>query len=382
MLLVATSGKGSFDRYSKSLAERISVPKLWTDVYDQVARRFGLTFWSKESWKSHFLEREFINEVKAAGASCVHLTNHHLARYGPSLGVPYIVTVHDTIRFLDMRNSGSDPYAQVPNFRDRHNLRRDIDGIKHAEHIIAVSEYTKQDLIQHCDIPAHRITVVYEAVDDELFRPVTAKIRDDDYILFVSTEYPRKNFEVLLEAFKFLKTQSHKLVSEVKIAKVGNPGGIDGSLRERSLKAVTDKGLTMDVEFLNFVSDEDLVSLYSHAKCLVMPSLYEGFGFPVLEAMACDCPVIASNTTSLKELVDGYGLLVDPEEALSVAIAIQSVLSDTELAESMRQSGRERIKDFSWEKTARETQSVYDLVEKRVSQSVNFSTTRDPVSLI
>ena len=376
MLLVATTGKGSFDRYSKHLAERATGPVLWTDIYEKVARRFGVHDWDTESIGAYRQEREFfdmiaLNKRDGGKVDCVHYTNHHLARYGLHVGIPYIVTVHDTIRFFDL--SGADnryvrrhePYASRPNARDRENLLRDIEGIRHAEHIIAVSDHTKADLMSYCNIDDRKISVVYEAVDTNMFHPTSFKVRDYKYILFVGTEYPRKNFASFLRAFAILKKESG-VVDDVKIVKAGNPGGIDDSLREESLRVIREEGLEDDVNFTGYISESSLVSLYSHAECLVMPSLYEGFGFPILEAMACDCPVVTSNSSSLRELAYGYAELVDPEDDNDIAKGIRSVLTDESRAEELVQLGRRRVSQFSWDIAAKETRKVYDLVEDNI----------------
>ena len=123
--------------------------------------------------------------------------------------------------------------------------------------------------------------------------------------------------------------------------------------------------LSNEVIFTDFVPETDLPAYYSGAEVSVLPSLYEGFGFPVLEAMACACPVITSNTSSLPEVVGKAGIMVDPHDTDSLAQAMMQVLTDSELSNNMIRKGLEQSKRFSWEKTARETLEVYHKVEDR-----------------
>ncbi len=229
--------------------------------------------------------------------------------------------------------------------------------------IIAVSQSTKDDLIHCLGIPDKRISVVYEGIDHSLFQPVSHRIYKHPYILFVGSEHPRKNFTTLLKAFSQLKSEPG--FKKLKLVKVGSAGGQEADFRNQTMEVVESLNLSSDVIFTDFVPETDLPAYYSGAEVFVLPSLYEGFGFPVLEAMACGCPVITSNTSSLPEVVGEAGIMVDPHNTDSLAQAMRRVLTDSELSNNMIRKGLEQAKRFSWEKTAEQTLEVYNKVENR-----------------
>jgi glycosyltransferase involved in cell wall biosynthesis len=142
---------------------------------------------------------------------------------------------------------------------------------------------------------------------------------------------------------------------------VGEPGVPE--FRRATLRAIEESGLSDEVILTGYVADEDLPTYYSGAECFVLPSLYEGFGLPPLEAMACGCPVIVSNVTSLPEIVGDAALLVNPHSADELARAIESILTNGRLKEGLVTRGLKHAGKFSWEKTATETEKVYEAVE-------------------
>jgi glycosyltransferase involved in cell wall biosynthesis len=291
----------------------------------------------------------------------VHLPNHHLGRYGNFLRVPYVITVHDLIRYLDV--DGEETFIYQPNRRDRHYLHLDYEGIRKAIRIIAVSQSTKDDLMHYLDIPDERISVIYEGIDHNIFKPVSYRICNYPYILFVGTEQPRKNFTTLLKAFSQLKREPK--LKEVKLVKVGSAGGHEVNFRSQTMGIIESLHLSDEVIFTDFVPETDLPAYYSGAEVFVLPSLYEGFGFPVLEAMACACPVITSNTSSLPEVVGRAGIMVDPHNTDNLAQAIWEVLTDNKLSNNMIGKGLVQAKKFSWEKVAEQTLEVYNKVNNR-----------------
>jgi glycosyltransferase involved in cell wall biosynthesis len=360
MLFVVTIGNGSMDTYSYKLAERLDVPVVCTDIYEKFRQSRNISWLSPRAIKTFWHDWCFVRMLNKLGDS-VHLPNHHLGRYGNFLRVPYIITVHDLIRYLDL--DGEETFIYRPNRRDQHYLHLDYEGIRKAMRIIAVSQSTKDDLIHCLDIPDKRISVVYEGIDHSLFQPVSHRIYNYPYILFVSTEHPRKNFTTLLKAFSQLKSEPR--FKELKLVKVGNAGGQESDFRSQTMDVVESLHLSTEVIFTDFVPEADLPAYYSGAEVFVLPSLYEGFGFPVLEAMACGCPVITSNTSSLPEVVGKAGIMVDPYNTDSLTQAMRQVLTDSELSNNMIRKGLAQAKRFSWEKTARETLEVYNKVENR-----------------
>lgn len=279
--------------------------------------------------------------------------------------LPVVVTIHDL---------GAEFLPQYHQFPQKLYLNKSTEyAVRHAHRIIAVSESTKKDLITklHCD--PEKISVIYEGIDREKFKVQpssraqvegsskfkVSKIKKKygivgDYLLFVGTVQPRKNLVRLIEAFSLAIKQFSNLAISLLI--VGKPGWLDEEIYEAPKKF----GVEGKVKFLDYVSDEDLPFLYQNALCFVLPSLYEGFGLPILEAMACGCPVVASKTSSLPEVVGEAGILVDPDDVLDIAKNLQLVLGGLQLRKTLIKRGLEQVKNFSWEKCAKETLVVLE----------------------
>jgi mannose-1-phosphate guanylyltransferase len=349
------------DLYAQKLAENLDTPKLYTDIYPKVAELFNISFFNPKAIKAVWQDWHFIKKLNQQN-TILHLPNQHLGRYGLFLKLPYIITVHDLIRYFDLKGYGT--FIHRPNWRDRFYLSLDYRGIKKANKIIAVSNTTKRDLIQHLGIPEERISVVYEGIDHHLFKPTSRRLVDYSYILFVGSEHPRKNFSLLLRAFAKLKEEGR--FKDLKLLKVGKAGGAEVEFRKSSLQVIRELNIP-DVAFIDHVAEEDLPLYYSGAECFVLPSLYEGFGFPPLEAMACGCPVIVSNVASLPEISGEAALKVEPNDTNSLASAMRLLLTDESLKKELRARGLERAKQFSWERAAKETLEIYESVERSVS---------------
>ncbi len=271
---------------------------------------------------------------------------------------PTVITVHDLAFLLYPRFLTSESaryYGQV-----------DV-AARRADHIIAVSESTKRDTVRLLGVPEEKITVIYEAAHP-LFTPITnqealARIRarhhlPPEFILFVSTIEPRKNIPTLLRAFRRLR-DNYK--SEAGLVIAGNRGW----LVEEVDAVITQLELGDSVRCLGGIANEELVYLYNAARVFVLPSFYEGFGLPPLEAMACGTPVIVSNTASLPEVVGDAGWLVSPDDIEGLTVAMHRILTDESLRREMRAKGLARAATFSWERTARETLDVYRKVAER-----------------
>lgn len=352
------------DLYSQKLAENLDVPKIYTGIYQRIAEEFNISWFFQRAWSALWKDWQFINKLNRI-EGILHLPNHHLGRYGNFLKRPFIITVHDLIRYFDWK--GYKVSIHKPNFRDRIYLSLDYKGIRKAQKIIAVSQNTKRDLIKYLEIPEEKITVVYEGVDHDLFKPVRRKgLVDDPYILYVGSEHPRKNLAGLLRAFKKLKKE--RRFKDLKLIKVGKAGGREADFRKQTLDIIQTLELDKEVIFTEFVPKEELPFYYSGAECFVFPSLFEGFGLPPLEAMACGCPVITSNVASLPEIIGNTGLLIDPHNVNEITQALGEVLGDDNLKRELRTKGLERARGFSWEKAAKETMEVYREVENKLKR--------------
>ncbi len=243
--------------------------------------------------------------------------------------------------------------------------------MRRADAIIAVSETTRRDVARLMQIPLERMTVIYEGVSPA-FRPVAdaealSRVRDKyhlppRFILFVGTIEPRKNLLTLLEAYRALLARGQ--VPDLVIA------GHMGWLYQPVFDRVREFGLTRQVCFPEWIADGDLPALLSAAEVFVFPSLYEGFGLPPLEAMACGTPLICSNASSLPEVVGDGGILIDPRDPGAWTQALASVLGDQPLQAELRARGLARADKFSWDRAACETLAVYrQVLERRSSDA-------------
>jgi glycosyltransferase involved in cell wall biosynthesis len=278
--------------------------------------------------------------------------------------VPSVITVHD-LAFLRWPHFLTENHAAYYSQIDR--------GVRRAQHVIVPSHSTKNDVISHLGVPDSKISVIYEAAAP-LYRPipVAPALADlqrrydipDKYMLFVSTIEPRKNIGGLLRAFHHLRQKYN--VHDVGLVLAGKPGW----LYEEIYRVVEDLGLKQSTFFIGRVTDEDLHKLYVAAQVHLHPALYEGFGLPPLEAMACGTPTIVSNTSSLPEVVGDAALTVDPKDWEEIAVAMHRVLSNPDLRQELRQKGMQRAAIFSWRRAAAETLAVY----KKVVQDVQMPT--------
>jgi glycosyltransferase involved in cell wall biosynthesis len=234
-----------------------------------------------------------------------------------------------------------------------------------AQYIVTLSEYSQRDIITNCSISPERVITIPGAIDRR-FSPVTEPerlqaIREKlgikrDYILFVGrTEDSRKNVAVLVAAYLSLRSKDH-ITEQLVIAGRHGPG--TAVIREHIRTA----GIDEDVLLPGAVADEDLPCLMSGAKLFVYVSSFEGFGLPVLEAMACGTPVITSNTTSLPEVAGDAAVCVTPGDVAELTQAMHQVLENAGLHKQLRKAGLKRAMLFSWERTARETLRIYQKV--------------------
>ena len=357
VVLVETTGRGSLDLYAQRLAERLDVPRLRTDIYHRTAETWNAPLLSRRAGRMAADDVAFLRRLRALGRP-VHLPNHHLGRYGALLRAPYVITVHDLIRWLDWRAPGCEPLIHCPNLRDRLYLALDVAGIRRASAVIAVSHRTKRDLVTHLGLPPERVDVVHEGIDHERFRPVPRRLLEDPYVLFVGSEHPRKNLRTLLRAFALLRREPRW--RRLRLVKVGAAGGPEARFRESTLAVLRELRLQEAVVLAERVTHDDLVAWYSGAACLALPSRYEGFGLPVVEAMACGCPVVVSGAGSLPEVAGEAGVVVpNPDDAAGLAAALEALLAEDRRRERLRRAGLERARSFSWDTAARRTLEVY-----------------------
>ncbi len=237
--------------------------------------------------------------------------------------------------------------------------------LKNVEKIIVVSDATRADIREIFDINPEKIKVIYNGIDKRFFiEPTSAKINDlkkkykikKDYILYLGQLEPRKNLTRLIEAFSELKERN--LGENFQLVIAGGSGWLAKEIRH----IASDSEYCEDIIFAGYIEPDDLTSIFRGAKLFVFPSIYEGFGMPVVEAMACGLPVVLSDIPALKEVAGDVGVFVNPYSVSGMARAMWRVLSSNSLQKELTQKGLKRAEEFSWEKCARETLELYKKV--------------------
>jgi glycosyltransferase involved in cell wall biosynthesis len=261
-----------------------------------------------------------------------------------------VVTLHDLAFLL---------YPATHTEESRAYYAASGESVRKAERVIAVSQRTASDAVRLLGVDPARMRVVPEAAapgftprDAAAFDAVARRLHLEarPYVLFVGTLEPRKNVPLLLEVFAEVRAEL-----DVQLLVVGGRGWLD----EPIFAAHARSGLGDAVRFVGTLGEDDLAALYSHAEAFVLPSLYEGFGLPVLEAMACGAPVISSNAGPLPEVAGDAAVLLDPHEPGPWVESMLAVLTDIQLANALRQKGFERSAAFSWDRAAQATREVY-----------------------
>jgi glycosyltransferase involved in cell wall biosynthesis len=303
-------------RYLRALVPRLAAGAE-LDQLSGFARGRPGTLWLDLAWYPHVLPR------RARGADVLHCPTYR----GPVRGgPPLVVTVHDVAVFRR-------PEA-FPRWTRTYS-RRAVPGVlRHARRILAVSEFTAAELEQVLAVPREKVRVVPNAVDP-VFLPDGPRARGD-YLLAVGTLEPRKNLRRTIEA-------ARRLGVELRVVGALGWGGVTAAGE--------------GVRWLGEVADDELARLYRGALCLVYPSLYEGFGIPIVEAMACGTPVVTAAGGSTEEVAGGAAVLADPLDPGAIADAIETALARREELGAL---GLERARAFSWDETARLTLAAYE----------------------
>lgn len=278
---------------------------------------------------------------------------HYIPRFSP---VKRVVTIFD-LAFLHFPESF---------------LKRDLwqltnwtkFSVQNADHIITISNFSKKDIIEQYGTNKEKITVAYPGYDRKKFKTQILNVKTeqikkkykigDNYIIYIGTIQPRKNLIRLIEAVSRIENLTLVIVGKTK------GEGKQGWMYEDILQTPNRLGIEGRVKFLGFVPAEDLPPLLSGAKAYVLPSLWEGFGIPVLEAMASGVPVIVSDNSSLPEVVDSAGLLVDPYSVNQIEQAIRTQVYDKKLQQKYSKMGLMQAKKFSWEKMAKTILKVFE----------------------
>ncbi len=314
-----------------TLSQRFASAKLWTPPH-------------------HPLER---------GALSIELSRHRLdLLHSPDFIAPrrgarrQVITVHD-LSFIH--------YPEYLTAASRRYYNGQIQAsVMRSDHILANSFATKQEFVDILDVPPEKITVHHLGVEDvfrplprSLTKPVIAKLDlPESYLLFVGTVEPRKNLVGLAHAYRDLKVEMPDLP---KLLIAGRPGWHF----EQLMHDISEVGINDSLIFRQDISDSQLPALYNHALMLILPSHYEGFGLPALEAMACGTAPIVSNVAALPEIVGDVGILVDPHDTTTISGAMQRGLVDSAWRAAQSTAGIERAKRFRWQAAAQTVLDVY-----------------------
>lgn len=290
-------------------------------------------------------------EVFTGSVDIYHATDFTLPPTLPKTRT--LLTVHD-LSFVRVPESASPKLKAYLDVVVPRSVRR-------ADHVLADSEATKADLIELYATPAEKVTVLLSGVDAH-FRPITddvalAAVRQKyrlphgPYIFSVGTVQPRKNYARLIAATSAIRQNG----SDVSLVIAGGKGWLEDPI----YRAIEEHDLAEHVHFIGFADDTDLPALYSASLVTALPSLYEGFGIPVLEAMACGSPVITSNLSSLPEVAGDAAIMVNPYDAEALAEALFQVFTDADLRTSLIQRGLSHAQNFSWHKSAQQLEQIY-----------------------
>lgn len=271
---------------------------------------------------------------------------HYIPRFS---SVKTVVTIHDIAYFY---------YPEEFLKKDLYKLKNWTSyALNRAQKVISVSENTRKDIIKFYETPKEKIVVIHNGFNQANSTEALKEFKAPPfpYLLYVGTLQPRKNVSKLIEAFSILKKEH----VDLKLYIVGKKGWLYDEIFAR----VTKLNIQNDVLFTSYISDDEKNALYKHAQAYVLPSLYEGFGNPPLEAMGAGCPVIVSNNSSLPEVCGDACVYFDPNDTMDMVNKIDEVLSNKELRASLKTKGLQRVKEFSWKKCAEETLNVLKEVD-------------------
>ena len=279
--------------------------------------------------------------------------------YLPTRRIPTLATIYDVTPSLFPHYH----YARNIEFHKRRNKF----VAQNSKLVITLSQNSKKDINNVLGIPTSKIRVISGGISDKYYpienRTIVQKVlkkydlKDGEYFLFIGTIEPRKNIEGFLEAYAKIRNQ---LKSPFKVVIIGEKAWGWENIQ----KNIARLNLKKDVLVTGYISDDDLVDIINGAKLFIYPSFYEGFGLPVLEAMACGIPVIGSNTSSLPELIGDSGFMVDPNDHNKLASYMLQITYDAKLYAKLSKKSLERAKLFSWKSSAQKTLKVYEEMKK------------------
>jgi len=301
--------------------------------------------------------------MKRRPASIIHINNQrlgivlHLNDFSPS-----VIFCYDIIEHVMSEYWGGRAYRTF--------IRSYLTGTLKADVVLTPSKWTAGEIRKHFPAALTRLEPIHGAVDHKLFRPLDRRLflkrfglpEDRKYLLYVGSEQPRKNFPAVVRAF----IEARKEFPDLTLLKIGRADEIEGYPVHRQIQEeLAAAGLSSQALFFENMPDEMMPAAYSAADAFLFPSLYEGFGLPVLEAMACGTPVVASNTTAIPEVAGDGAILVPPTDQSAILEATLRVLRDDELRADLSARGLRRAELFSWDKSAMQLLEIYRQLDPR-----------------
>lgn len=311
--------------------DNLYLPEISSSIY-----RLPFQFQKKKSVYRHLSRLFALSTLRRSDFDLFHATATE-TYFAGKLKRPLVITVHDLIDELIVRNPAE--------------MARRAWQIEHADHIITVSQNTRKDLLDYFKVPPRKVSTIYHGTPD-LSGIATVEVPYQHYILFVgarNTAY--KNFRRLVLAFQLLHQQDR----ELKLVCVGAPFGAEEK------QFIQEMGLTSVIVLVS-ATDEQLFSLYCNALAFIYPSLYEGFGIPLLEAFACHCPVCLSNASCFPEIAGDAGAYFDATSVADMADVISSTIYNEAVRSKLIAAGDRQARLYSWDKAAQETMAVYQHV--------------------
>ena len=356
----------NFDKFYKtfyynkqSALKKILLNTKTTPFLKKASNRIEFSFLSYID-QIFFINKNFINPVDLKNSDIYHSPFLPIStKIRNQKNIKSFITIHDLIPLL---------YPKYFNRGSVDLMNRILNSITKDTWVLCVSESTKSDLLNYMGnrVDANKVFVTHLGASTLFYRNTdsfeSARIRikygigETPYILSVCTLEPRKNIDQTIRAFAQLLKQQH--ISDLNLVLVGTKGWDFDNIFSEIAK---DKDVSKKIIITGYIDDEDLASVYSNAMMFVYPSMYEGFGLPILEAMKCGVPIVASNTSSIPEVVGDAGILVDPNNQIELASAILSVYENNTLREELTSKSLEQANSFSWSKCCEETVSSYKI---------------------
>jgi len=346
-----------FDCFSKDQDVDFTMPLIYSD--NQYIRNSDLlkymSFYKhnfpfrKQLTKFFALQNEIntVKNLKKQDFDLYHPTYFNLNLLKHLNKKPFVLTVHDmTLEVL--------PEYFIFDKNAENTVKTKKYLIENASRIIAISENTKKDILEFTNVDESKIDIVYHGKPFEsLEKTENVGYLPEKYILFVGQRSKYKNFVSFLIAISeiLLKDENLYLICA---------GGFNFSRTEKEI--INSLNLIKKVIYTGIENENKLIALYKNAVCFIFPSLYEGFGFPILESFQCGCPLICSNTSSFPEIAGDAAYYFDPYDSESIKNAVNKVLQDDNLKQEMRQKGHKQVEKFNWNKTASQTKDVYKKV--------------------